>query len=292
MASAPTLAAAMAASAALAAPTAPPGAGSAEFVRSYAAATPNLGQIPRWADELCVQAAGLTVAQATPILERIQAVARLTGQRQGGERCANNITILFSDSPQALIDNLAAKDERILGYYHHIEFNRLKTMTRPIQAWYMTATRGTGGVAGGLFSNNGRVERDRPDIENLDDPEAPVPTGCSDNRFSHCLRSVFVHALVVVDNRRIAGLEPELVADYVTMLVFSQPASLDRCAPLPSIIDLFADCPERPKPQGLTSADRAYLVALYRSNPEAKLQNQQSEIAEKMDRTLAGTRSE
>jgi hypothetical protein len=262
-------------------------AASSEFVQSYAASTPRLDQIPRWRQAICVQSSGGTLEQASQLLSRIEAVARLAGQKLGKDGCAGNATVLFSNDPQATVDNLAAQNEIILGYYHHIDFNRLKTVTRPIQAWYMTSTAGSSSsAAGGAFASTGAVGRARNETENLDDPEGPVPTGCNDSRFSGCLQSVFAHVLVVVDSRRVANLKPNLVADYVAMLIFSQPKALDRCTPLPSVIDLFAACPGRARPEGLTSADRAYLSALYKANPEVKKLAEQSEIAGVMAQTL------
>ena len=260
------------------------------FVKSYAAPTARLGQIPRWRAPVCVQVGGVSRTTADLIVTRLEPAARLTGQTLGRDGCSANVSIYFSDDPQGLVDNLAAQDERILGYYHHAEFNRLKTVNRPIQAWYMTATAGSGGPAtGALLANVGRT---RYSSEDLDDPESGAPTGCADSRITGCLESVFQSVLVVVDNRRTAKLNPELVGDYVAMLVFSEPNAQGGCNPLPSVVDLFADCSGRTKPQGLTSADRAYLTALYKANLEAKLPNEQSQIAEEMAATLVKAQSE
>jgi hypothetical protein len=70
-------------------------------------------------------------------------------------------------------------------------------------------------------------------------------------------------ALVTVDLRRAGAVKLGAIADYVAMLVLSEPRFPDRCQTLPSVIDMFSACPGRPAPDGLTAADFAYLTAVY-----------------------------
>ena len=56
------------------------------------------------------------------------------------------------------------------------------------------------------------------------------------------------------------------VSDYLSMLALAQIKSLDGCAALPSVLDLMGrSCVGRETPDGLTSADAAYLTSLYSS---------------------------
>ena len=119
-------------------------------------------------------------------------------------------------------------------------------MKRPIQAWY--------------------TNHCAPDIE----PGAPpgwvnnigFVFWAADN--TPCQKIGFDNVLVVVDERRIPGLTLGALSDYAALLALTQPASLDGCNALPSIIDLFsAACANNPEPIGLTETDMAYLKALY-----------------------------
>ncbi len=250
------------------------------FVKAYAASTARLDQIARWRDPICVQVSGLVADQAALVRARLEDVAKAVGRGAQQAGCRPNIEIMFAVDPQALIDTIVNRQEAALGYYHRHDAKALKTVTRPIQAWYMTATvGGAQSSAGAIFTgHSATLTMDRV----TDDPDNLPPTGCGDSHYSSCLQSVFDNILVVVDIGRVQGKSPSAVSDYVAMLALSQPRSLDGCKILPSVTDLFAACPERAAPDGLTQADFAYLAALYAADPEAKKAGQQSDIARRM----------
>jgi hypothetical protein len=154
------------------------------FVQSYAASTVRLDQIARWRDPICVQVTGLAADKGAEVQARIEDMAKTIGRAVGKARCRPNVDIKFTVDPQSLLDSIAARQEATLGYYHGHDAKALKTVTRPIQAWYVTATAGRGGpMAGALFTNVGRT---RYEDEVVDDPDSPSPTGCGESRFSSC----------------------------------------------------------------------------------------------------------
>jgi hypothetical protein len=261
---------------------------SQSFVLGYAAsANAEIDQIGRWHDPVCVQVVGLVDAQAAAIKARIEEVAKEVGLPATRPVCAANVEIVFTDQPQAVMDLLAKKREYLLGYYHRHEHDRLKKVTRPIQAWYVTATRGEGGsIAGALF---GGVSGLQLETDVVDDPENPPPASCGDNpHFTACLKSEFRNVFIVADSKALEGKGSGLLSDYLVMLALSQPKSLDGCNALPSVIDLFAPsaCPGRDAPGGLTQADAAYLTALYMSDPEGKKNMEQTDISLRMANIL------
>ena len=261
---------------------------SQSFVLGYAA-TPNaeIDQIGRWHDPVCVQVMGLIDAQAAAIKARIEEVAKQVGLPAARPSCTANVEIVFSDNPQAVMDQVAREREYLLGYYHRHEHDRLKKVTRPIQAWYVTATRGEGGsIAGALFGGVSGIQV-RTDV--IDDPENPPPASCGDSpHFTACLKSEFRNVFIVADTKTLEGKGAGLLSDYLVMLGLSQPKSLDGCNALPSVIDLFAPsaCPGRDTPDGLTQADAAYLTALYMSDPEGKKNMEQTDISLRMANIL------
>ena len=243
------------------------------FVQSTATApNPEIGQISRWHEPVCVQVEGLAqAAQANEIKTRIESVAQAVGLPSpwGGANCKANVEIVFTDNPQRTMDEVAKRREDLLGYYHRHDRDRLKTVSRPIQAWYQTATRGGGGdnaiMALAIFVSplNPYV----PDFPGrtagnvrIDDPEAGTPTACGDApHFTACLTSEFANVFIVVDSKALPakGIGVGVAADYLVMLALSQPKSLDGCTALSSILDLTAKtpCPVAMLPMGLTSAD-------------------------------------
>ena len=258
------------------------------FVQSHATApNPEIGQIGRWHDPVCVQVQGLAQAPASEIKARIDSVAQAVGLPAARPGCRVNVEIVFSNNPQAAIDDVARRREDLLGYYHRSERDRLKTVNHPIQAWYKTSTRGESVRAGVVFSNVSQwLGPGSPDYDagtaTSDDPAAATPMGCAGApRFTACLTSQFDNVLIMADAKALQGVNLGHAADYMVMLALSQPRSLEDCATLPSILDASA-CTGRSPPDGLTPADAAYLTALYASNAQAKGAGARSDIASRM----------
>jgi hypothetical protein len=259
------------------------------FVQSYAA-TPSaeVGQIARWHEAVCVQVEGLVPAQAAVVRDRIDDVARELGLHAQLARCKANIEIVFTDQPQRMMDIVAKREPILLGYWHRHETERLKTVTRPIQAWYATATRGEALGSGGLmFSQYSQYAQYETEV--LDDPEVPPPSSCGDNpHFTNCLVSELKNVFIAADTKALQGKDLGLISDYLALIALSQPRSLDGCNALASVIDVLAKtaCPGRDPPDGLTPGDAAYLTALYQSDLEANKAGEQEEIASRMAKIL------
>ena len=73
------------------------------------------------------------------------------------------------------------------------------------------------------------------------------------------------------------------------MLALSQPRNLGQCNALPSVTDLFANCPGRSPPDGLTPADAAFLTALYGGDAAGSNSVTETAIAKRMAAILAKT---
>jgi hypothetical protein len=211
-------------------------------------------------------------------------VALAAGAPAAKPGCVANTEIEFTAQPQALI-SLAKKRNWILPGYHYASQDR-KTgeMSRPIQAWYVTATRsyalGTAaaaltmgastnaraGAAGGLTvaAGNNHALSGAVGVAVIDDPLGQTPGGEPGSHLDDTLSSEFANVLVIVDQVKIAGASTEAIADYVALLALSQVADLDDCNDLPSVLDLLAKGCAPPRiPEMLTASDLAYLKALY-----------------------------
>ena len=260
------------------------------FVQSHASAhNPEIDQIGRWYDPVCVQVVGLPDAkEAANIKARIESVALAVGVPAARAGCTANVEIVFTPYPQLTMDVVAKRKEYFLGYFHTHERNRLKTVTHPIQSWYVTATRGEAvGSVALAFSMFASFNQQQTEV--IDDPDNQPPNGCADSRVStSCLWSSFHNVFIVADSKALQGKDLGLVADYMVMLALSEPHSLDGCNGLASVIDAFANssCPGRAAPDGLTPADAAYLTALYQSDLRAKPESERYEIAQRMAKIL------
>ena len=260
------------------------------FVQTFSATSETLDQVARWAQPVCVRVMGLPIDGVAEVKGRVEEVAKALKVGVAAAGCTPNIQIGFTNEPKAVIDRVAREAELMLGYRHRSERRKLTTISRPVQAWYVTGTGGfdvdIAGLVFGDYSGGGSIpagiKHPQNGFQYDDEDNFQGRAGCGDSRLTSCLSSEFQHVLVLVDIKAVKDLPAGLLGDYVTMLVMSQPKSLDGCNVLPSVIDLFSKGCSNFGMDGLTRADVAYLTALYKIDPEARKASQQSDIARRM----------
>jgi Zn-dependent protease with chaperone function len=252
-----------------------------DFVQSFAASTPSQ-VIARWGNPICVRVEGLAAEQAAAVAARIDEVARTVGVRIQPPECSRaNIEIQFANDPQGALDEAVKRQGRVIG--DPTSITKTETIvTRPIQAWYVT--------------NGGQYAASAPDglkalvvWQICGGPCATaMPTGDPTDSGTNASRRL-LNVFVIVDLRRTGSQTLRPIADYASMLVLSESRILDRCQALPSVIDLFAGpCPGRAGPEGLTSADIAYLTALNTTAPSLnKVARRMAEVLAAPDRDLS-----
>lgn len=255
------------------------------YVEKLAAPSPFLGRIARWENGVCPKVMGLQPQAAAQVADRIKAVAKTVGAPvpTDSRACRSNVEIVVTPQPQALLDALRKTNPDVLGFSAGpSQTARMAIIDRPIQAWYVTATRDDAGVM-------------HPD-ELVDD--CAIRTGSRWNcitlvsgfSLSDGLKSDFVNALVVVDSSKVGALQIGALADYVTMEALAQTQAADSCRPLPTVTNLVsAGCMDANRPGALTETDMAYLRALYRVKPDAPLNIQKNQISHDMEKTLSGS---
>lgn len=258
------------------------------YVQSVLATSPKIDQATRWTHTVCVSVDGVQPDKAALVKDRIEEVAKALGLRVGRKDCNPNVEIFFTQQPQSFLDKVAAARPALLGYGYRTEADTLKTVKRPIQAWYLTATAASGNTNGMTHADTeGGYGLDRSSGQGvgeiLDDPDKRPAVGCGNSRIGGCTSSVFVHVMVVVDLSSVQDKSTGVLADYIAMLAMAQPRSLDGCNSLKSVIDIYAaGCAGRDPPDGLTRADVAYLTSLYKTDLEARKASQETDIASRM----------
>jgi hypothetical protein len=221
------------------------------FVRGHARLS-RIDQLTRWVDPMCPRVLNLPDAYGAFIVNRIKRVATEAGAPvRDTAGCEPNITIMFTTDPQAVLDDIRANRPEMLGA--HVISNRdtLARMTRPIQAWYVTAP-GTSGVVNM--------------IDAMSEPHLAAGMGVAGGRLSRGPDSRFQHVLILVDQNDVAGAEIGPISDYVAMLALSEIREESwACGGLVTIMELFStECGAGP--QTLTTPDRAFLHGLYAMN--------------------------
>lgn len=242
------------------------------FVKAHGKPASTTGQLARWRVGICPLTRGLAPAFNAFISARVLAVAAAVGApTQAAGQCRQNVQIIFTTEPQKVLDDVVERHRQLLGFHHVSQEKKLATVNRPIQAWYVTATRGASGE------------------EMIDSVFGATPPGRLGSRLTTGMSSALVYVLVVVDSNKVDGLTIGSISDYIAVLTLSQAESLDACSELPSIVDLMSSgCGERAKPEAMTASDAAYMRALYSIDLELQLGLERSEIHVKMMQEFEG----
>jgi hypothetical protein len=267
-----------------------------KFVQGFAAPTRMTGKLARWEDGICPSTIGLGPRYAAFVTKHVRDVAKEAGAPVSADpACRPNIHIVFTTNPQGLIDNIKKNQPGFLGYYdNNAQRNALATVSRPIQAWYTTATRD---LRGNVQVDSGKTVGTGMEITyacpppqegmctmRLSNAHGGSVTG---SRLGDGMRSTFHTVIITAQPDKLLDQEIGTLADYIALLALSQIHVPEGCQPLSSIISLLSEgCAD--KASALTENDRGYLKGLYRMGTERTLRTQQDEIAWQMEQTLNG----
>jgi len=273
-----------------------------EFTKTFAAPTPITGKMARWERHLCPLVVGQNPHFAAFIMQRVKYIALAVNAPVNTDAsCTPNIEIVFTTTPQDLLDTVSKNDQHYLGYFSSVaEKKALATVTRPIQAWYATESTD---IRGQRRLDTGRSIVGGTTVQNFNDLTGPVGdiaansagTALTDmapffystgNHLNDGIHTGFNHILIVIDSTKLAGQDIVPLADYISMLALTQLNSQDACQDLPSIVNRMApDCSHAV--DGLTKYDLAYLQALYHMTTGRNMVLQQGEIGDLMTDRLA-----
>jgi hypothetical protein len=251
------------------------------FTKAFAAPTQLSGKIARWQRRLCPLTLGEKPNTAAFITQHVKYVGLAVHAPVNTDAsCTPNIEIVFTTTPQDLLDNVRKSEGVLLGYAStSTQLDKLAQVTRPVQAWYTTETMDCNGMRAidtGAVSNASGDRQFSP----------PSYAHCG-SRIVDGLVTGFNHILIVIDTTKLAGQEVVPLADYIAMLALTQLNSLDTCQTQPSIVNIMATGCEHSE-TALTEFDLAYLQGLYRMSAGRKVHMQRNEIGDTMKDRLEG----
>jgi hypothetical protein len=198
------------------------------------------------------------------VTARIRAVAASVGAPlQPGANCRVNVEILFTTEPQAAIDDIADANEKLLGNHYSSELKKLEDFARPIEGWYVTATRSADGA---------RVMDDDTRLTVMwgGETQGTAPPCLPGSRLHTECTSEIVNVILIADTRKVAGYTIGSISDYLAVLALTMVQAPDSCDPLPSILDLMTPtCRIADRPGAITAGDLAFLKGLYRADLSA-----------------------
>jgi hypothetical protein len=268
-----------------------------KFIAAHGAPSVVIGQLARWHEPICPETSGMSTSFNQFVTARVQAVADAVGApRDTAPRCRPNIMIFFTTKPEALITDVAKRKPDALGTHSQRSLKQLVAIEFPVQAWYMTATRGDRGdvasdpmdmnfVQGGTSACNGSLL--------TNDPAAGCwrPSGRLGTRLATGKDSLLRSVLIIVNTNTVVGRTAGEVADYIAVIALSPTHPPETCGQLPSILDLFAtNCDNSKRPDAVTAGDLGFLRALYATDLQETLSLERADILNNMMRQFAASR--
>jgi hypothetical protein len=190
-----------------------------KFAKAFTTPTKLTGKIARWETAVCPSVVGQKPAFTVFIAERVKAIAAATGAPVNtNSTCTPNIQIIFTTTPQQLLDQIRKDDPDYLGYATtSAQREALATITRPVQSWYTTETIDLDGVHrmdggrklgnGITMSNFSAFAMPSSSGVNRDPIDLPYATYArvTGNHINDGARTGLNHVIIVIDSTKLAG---------------------------------------------------------------------------------------
>jgi hypothetical protein len=243
------------------------------FFESHAVRT-RIGQLARWHEPICVRSWGLPPEMNAQIATRVMDIADGLGiATNRAELCRPNVRIGFTGEPQAMIARAYRRNSAVIGFHYAARTRDVIRVRQPVQAWYVTRTRSSGGE------------------ERVDQAGVRTPGGRAGSRLGSGISSGLAHVLIFADTSVVEGEDAAAIAELLAFLAFAQTPVAEGCDAANTILNLMNPaCPPDRRPAALTEYDLAYLRALYSVNPEWGAQLQRGTIVTHMTDMLTGER--
>lgn len=234
------------------------------------AAPPSGRRLARWERSLCVSVAGLDVAYAQFIVDRVTAVGASVGLNPGQPGCRPDVLIIFTADPDAAAGRLIDEDmdtfrpvrygatdrgEAALDQFRHSD--------APVRWWHVSAPVSilTGEVMMGA-------------------EEGPAyMTAPNASRIRSNTREALQRAIIIVDADQIRQVPFGALGEYLGMVTLAQVEPGADLTGYQSVLNLFAGADG----QRINDWDQTYLQALYRARgDQLRYVQQATDIAERM----------
>ena len=261
------------------------------FVQSYARiASSSLEEITRWKKPICVGTDGLSTEDLNQfVTQRVNQLATEADVPVIAFPCKFNIEVIFTSDPQGFLDKVRVEGPALLSPKRS-QIATVAVMHHPIQAWYATGIEDRNGT---LVLNDEETTNFTSSANGMNGgmgPLATVPTlNVEGSLLRTGLQSEMAHVYVIADTNKTSDFHLGPIADYIAMMALSQAQAFDECRPLPSITHRVVEkCGAGLKPASITDPDIAYLRGVYKMDPGANFQIQQSAIAGEIEKAVQG----
>jgi hypothetical protein len=231
---------------------------------------PREESLPRWQVSICPFVAGGTDEFNEYVRLRIWQIARHAGAPLAADDCGPNLVVVLTREPQEFLEEWWSEEHRLFNQEKGVTpIKRFIASDEVVRVWYNSCP-----MAPVWAKTFGR--RKVP----------PCYTGTPGSRLTWSTVRAIYSVIVVVDAGRIEDLTVGQLADYLAMVGLAQLRRDQELGALPTILRLFAE--QGPaRPQGMSSWDKSFLEALYRSDVTSVTQLTQIKV--RMTGNLGGT---
>jgi len=271
-----------------------------EFVQLVALA-PSDQLYARWDERICPSVAGLAPEEAQTLIDHIAMRANEAGLRPGRAGCQRNVVIIFAPDSDILAREIVSNRRDLLGIGQDdvqtagsAALEEFASTPRAVRWWHVSYTvtsdgerlRDTGTTAGqgdinataalnAAGENGGSIGGDTGIAPNTSTASLTGVEGVRSrgSRLGRSTRRDIGSVLIIVDTRRINGLPPAAVADYLAMATLVQLDPNANLAGQPTILNLFT--PGAAPSEAMTDWDRAFVRGLYNGPRDSATARQQ-----------------
>jgi hypothetical protein len=248
------------------------------FVEQVAAAPEAADQLARWDREICTSVVGLPARQGQYLADHIAQRAFAVGLQPGAPGCHGNVAVFVTSDSDAMARRLFEEDPDLFAYRSEnnvstlgqAAFEQFLSSQRPVRWWHVAHTVGADGIslsgdasAGGI--SNAAVARSRG------------------SRLSNDTRQDLARVVIIVDARRVGGVQLSALADYVAMVALAQIDPFADTSSYPTVLNLFTPPAGASPVTAMSDWDLAFLDGLYNASRHAvSAQQQEREIVRRM----------
>jgi len=260
------------------------------FVGEIAATTSRSeNQLARWSQAICPSMVGMRADHAQLVIDRIGRRAMEIGLGIGEPTCKPGILIIVSREPDRVAQGLFDNYKRRLGYYatsaKTLGRDALKDFvksTAPVRWWHVNYTVSADG-------DQPTGNKLPPGLGVQENTSSPMMASRHPSRILRATRQDAGMAFLIVDARRIEGMDLMALADYLAMVSLGQLDQKADTSAYPTILNLFDQHPaENSTPASMTEWDIGYLTGVYSMTRESgSAARQQAEIAKRMSKDLS-----
>jgi len=236
-----------------------------------------------WRRPVCPLVAGLAHREGQYVFDQLDAAFASVRVARGETGCHPNFFFIVTTEPKAVLNGAWDRNWHLFNDASPTLVRDFIGTERPVRVWYNTILSGKDGPA----MPAGAIPALASDPQLSEYVFGNLPTiehAGNGLRSSYQALNDLMAVIVIVNPNEVQGLNWAQVADYAAMVGLTRISPDVDPGDTPSILHLFTAA-SGSRPAGLSDWDRAFLKALYVTDPA--LRSQRFQVSHLMERELA-----